>query len=124
MLASGAGHAYLPPRRVVRPARPMTEYSLDTIDAAVFRERIGSTFLLGPAGGERYPLVLAEAALLGHRRAGAARDPFSLTFRGPSGLRGEQGIHRLEHPELGVIEIFLVQLADKSDGSLFEAIFT
>jgi hypothetical protein len=62
--------------------------------------------------------------LLGHRRTGTSRDPFSLTFRGPAGLRGEQGIHRLEHPELGVLEIFLVQIAGQPDGSVFEAIFT
>lgn len=69
-------------------------------------------------------MCLEEVRPLGHRRAEAIRDPFALVFRGPAGLRLEQGIYRLEEAGSASLKIFLVQVADKPDGSLFEAIFT
>jgi hypothetical protein len=54
---------------------------------------------------------------------GAMRDPFTLTFRGPSPLRLPQGIYRMENAQLGEMEIFLVQIAADQNGSTFEAIF-
>jgi hypothetical protein len=54
---------------------------------------------------------------------GAARDPFTLTFRGPPPLRLPQGIYRMTNAQLGEMEIFLVQIAADQTSSTFEAVF-
>jgi hypothetical protein len=76
-----------------------------------FAPHQGSRFALGGA-----QLELAEVKSLG---AGTgAREPFSLLFLGPPEL--PQRIHRLEHAELGVLELFLVPIGP----GRYEAIFT
>ena len=57
------------------------------------------------------------------RPEGATRDPFTLTFLGPAKLRLPQGIYRLTNPQLGEMEIFLVQIAADATSSTFEAVF-
>ncbi|MGC3988450.1 MAG: hypothetical protein QM796_01950 [Chthoniobacteraceae bacterium] len=76
---------------------------------------------VGP--GKSITLVLAEAVLLSPQAQGGFRAPFSLTFRGPSGLYLPQGIYRLEHEAMGALEIFLVPIAPDAQGSHFEAVF-
>ncbi len=97
---------------------------LETLTSGHFEPLLGSAFRLLPAGGEPISLELVEVGLLGHRRAEASRDPFSLVFRGPAGQRFGQGIVALEHADLGGFDLFLTQIADRPDGSLFEAVFT
>lgn len=96
---------------------------LDSLDAASFEERCGTDFELTTAGGPAV-LHLEKVRLLGHRRAGASRDPFALDFRGPVGILLPQGIYRLSQAGTTPMEIFLVQVADKPEGSFFEAVFT
>ncbi|CAN5681816.1 hypothetical protein BH11VER1_BH11VER1_16620 [soil metagenome] len=69
-------------------------------------------------------LRLSSAKKLGHRRANADRDPFSLTFRGPQGLRLPQRIYHFTCEGFGEIELFITQVADGPQGSEFEAVFT
>ena len=75
-----------------------------------------------PTRGTPLVLQLFEARL---REAleGAARDPFTLTFRGPPPLRLPQGIYRMTNAQLGEMEIFLVQIAADQTSSTFEAVF-
>ncbi len=96
---------------------------LESVDHDTFFPLIGRTFSSGSSEG-RVELVLGTVEKLGHRRADAARDPFSLTFHGPQGLRVPQGIYRLDCDEWGEIELFLTQLGDSAKGSEFEAVFT
>ncbi len=93
--------------------------ALETLQHSSFAPLLGQAFTL-QAGHE---LVLHETTLLGHRRLEALRDPFSLTFRGPQGLRLPQGIYPFSHPSLGEMEIFIAQTADGPKGSEFEAVF-
>lgn len=97
---------------------------LESLKLETFQPLLETTFVLTVPGDAGYALTLIEVKSLGHRRADATREPFALTFRGPAGLRIPQAIHVIEHPVAGRLEIFLVQVADKPDGSLFEAIFT
>lgn len=69
-------------------------------------------------------LCLEKVRMLGHRREGASRDPFAIEFRGPSGVLIPQKTYQIEQEDGSPLEIFLVQIADKPEGSLFEAIFT
>jgi hypothetical protein len=68
------------------------------------------------------PVKLSEARPLGVRPE-SIREPFALTFLGRAGLRLPQGTYKLRHPNLGEMEIFLVQVAADQSGSSFEAVF-
>lgn len=50
-------------------------------------------------------------------------EPFSLTLQAPANAKGTQGIYNLQHPQLGVLAMFLVPIAPKDDHPLFEAVF-
>lgn len=50
-------------------------------------------------------------------------EPFALSFAGPAQTRGAQGIYRLQHPQLGILEIFLVPVAPVDGLPQFEAVF-
>jgi hypothetical protein len=55
--------------------------------------------------------------------AGRTRS-FSLVLRGPSEPVLPQAIYGLRHAGLGLIEIFVVPIAQRADGARYEAIFT
>jgi len=95
-----------------------------------FAGRVGETFGLSIAaiGADPVPFKLIQV------KAGAAppsgRAQFSLLFRGPRAAVRPQGIYRVEHPELGAHDLFLVPVGLAPDeggdggGVLFEAVFT
>lgn len=68
------------------------------------------------------PVKLSEARPLGVRPE-SVREPFSLTFVAGRPLRLPQGIYKMRHPQLGEMEIFLVQLAADQTSGTFEAVF-
>ena len=68
------------------------------------------------------PVKLSEARPLGVR-AESIREPFSLTFVLGRPLRLPQGIYKMRHPQLGEMEIFLVQVAADANTSTLEAVF-
>lgn len=49
---------------------------------------------------------------------------FSLYFRGPADVLVHQQICRLEHPEIGTLEIFLVPVEQDAKGFRYEAVFS
>jgi len=85
-----------------------------------FEPLVGSAFQISePAAVE---LVLAEAASAGEWPGG--REPFRLHFRGPREPLLPQSIYRLEHAELGALEIFVVPVGRDAESTTYEAIFT
>jgi hypothetical protein len=88
---------------------------------ADFEPRIEETFCIPTPAGE-VQLRLVEVRKLGqaHRQGSA----FSLTFRSPPGPFLPQAIYPLQHPALGVLELFLVPLGPKDGGNSYEAVFT
>jgi hypothetical protein len=96
---------------------------LESVSHDTFAPLIGQAFTATTADGQ-VDLSLAGAKLLGHKRDEATRNPFSLTFRGPQGLRLPQGTYHFTCGALGEIEFFITQVADGAKGSEFEAIFT
>jgi len=89
-----------------------------------FDGRVGETFVLH-LGGEPVAFRLSEV------KAGARppkkRAQFSLFFRGPRAALCPQGVYRVEHPELGAHDLFLVPVGvTPEDGGsvLLEAVFT
>ncbi len=107
---------------------------LERFEITTFEPLAGHRFELADAGGagtepDRVELELVEVQRVGEVTARQARElgkrlPFSLVFRGPAELAMEQGIQRLRHPELGELELFLVPIDRREDGTLFEAVFT
>jgi hypothetical protein len=85
-----------------------------------FEPLVGGAFRISdpvPVG-----LVLAEATSAGEWPGG--REPFRLHFRGPREPLLEQSIYRLEHDELGALEIFIVPTRRDAESTTYEAIFT
>jgi hypothetical protein len=96
---------------------------LETLDYEKFSALTDHTFVVTTGSGE-IELKLGAVRLLGSKREGASRDPFSLSFLGPQGLRLEQSIYRFNCDALGETELFITQVGDGAKGSEFEAIFT
>jgi len=96
---------------------------LAAITAESLTPYVGQTFDAVFTDG-RLPLTLAEVQPLGAAHPNATRNPFRLAFHGTPELRLPQGIYRLEHPTLGALEIFLVQIRGDASTAKFEAIFT
>jgi hypothetical protein len=109
----------------------MEQARLDELTPAHFRERLGERFTVAgaasadqqqaapaPAGAE-LELVAVEPLMPHPHRA----EPFSLTFRGPRQAALGQSLQRLEHPQLGVLELFLVPIGGTAATIDYEAIF-
>jgi hypothetical protein len=92
---------------------------LESFTADVFTSRLHERFGLDVDGREQFDLQLIEVTELGSTTPGR-RTQFSLVFRGPPQPLLPQRIYRLEHPELGAFELFLVPIAPAT----YEAVFT
>jgi hypothetical protein len=105
---------------------------LERFTVTTFAERLGETFRVYPDAGDAtrcLDMALIEATDLsagGARQAASSgqRAPFSIVFRGPAAPILPQRIYRLEHPEIGSCEIFLVPIGPDEHGLRYEAIFT
>lgn len=87
--------------------------SLETLTAEDFRAHQGTRFRLtaGPYdGGSPVSLdaELAEVTEHSPRPPGRFRAPFSVLFHGPLRPVAPQGIYRVEHEQLGTLELFIV----------------
>jgi uncharacterized protein DUF6916 len=96
-----------------------------TVD--LFSGREGESFEASGDGLPPQELVLAEVATSGTAGGrgpnGEEREQFSLLFRGPVEPALPQAIYRLDHAELGSLDLFLVPLAPRGDGAVYEAAF-
>jgi hypothetical protein len=96
--------------------------ALNQLTHAHFEPYVGQAFQCSD-GKNSCPLTLAKVRKLAGGRAGAPREPFALDFEGVPTLRIPQGIYRVEHPQLGTMEIFIVQTGASATASHFEVIF-
>lgn len=89
-----------------------------------FEACLDDTFTIDVEGGESVEATLAEVSDRGDAPAEGERDrAFSLLFQGAGNVRIPQGIHRLRHPELGEMDLFLVPVGPDDEGTRFEAVF-
>jgi hypothetical protein len=96
---------------------------LDKVTRDTFEPIKGDIFRLALDDNEHLPLELA--AVLGTGLQGlASREQFSLHFRGPSLPALPQRIYRIEHAQLGVLDLFLVPIRRDASGMTYEAVFT
>jgi hypothetical protein len=90
-----------------------------------FRPHVGSRFRL--QADDVLDVGLLEVDDLGGRSGGSPegpRAPFSLVFLGPRDPVLPQRIYRLEHEELGTLDLFLVPIGRDDAGVRYEAVFT
>lgn len=73
-------------------------------------------------GGTPFTLIEAQAAGTTLPQ-GMTRLPFSLLFHSAAEMLFPQGVYRVNHPEMGELEIFLVPVARHSPGFVYQAIF-
>jgi hypothetical protein len=86
-----------------------------------FSSRLDEVFEMHTAGGV-VPLKLSKVDSYGQAsREGGA---FSLLFVAPQGPWQPQATYPLEHPALGVMEIFLVPVGPTAGGNGYHATFT
>ncbi|HEX9189876.1 MAG TPA: hypothetical protein VGB87_22560 [Vicinamibacteria bacterium] len=98
--------------------------SLDALEHGDFARHLGTPFRLRLPSGEALDLTLVEATLHPDRSAVAARRKgFSLVFRDARPGHLPQGTYRLDHEEMGTLEIFLVPIGPLEGGMGYEAVF-
>lgn len=51
------------------------------------------------------------------------QEQFSIIFRGPAEPPLTQGIHKIEHDQIGTLELFLVPVGEDDEGLYYEAYF-
>ena len=94
------------------------------LSAATFAAHLNSAFEVVEAAEPGLQLDLFEVRELGYQPHAPRPDPFVLTFVGPPDRLLDQRIHRLSHPVLGELEIFLVPIGPGGDARLrYEAVF-
>ncbi|VIO67140.1 hypothetical protein CI1B_20040 [Bradyrhizobium ivorense] len=86
-----------------------------------FAAHTDSIFELQAADGV-VPLKLAKVDPAGN--SGRPGGAFSLLFAAPRGQWLPQAIYPVQHPALGVMEIFLVPIGPLADGNGYQAVFT
>lgn len=98
---------------------------LDKLTIEDFSGRVGDSFAVTPAGAPPLTLMLALVEALPQPPGDKARLPFSLEFVHPGATdHVPQQIVAVEHPQLGIFDLFVVPLGPSPDGMRYEAIFT
>jgi len=92
----------------------------ETLGPTDFEPHVGSTFTIQTGSRDQFAVL---ASVERHAQPSSPRaEPFTLLFVGDVVL--DQRIHTLLHPELGLLEIFLVPIGPDAEGKLrYEAIF-
>lgn len=130
VVATGVGllqlHGALPSNVATRGYRRFTQLTLAMLTKTDFDTCLGTTFQMQVSPEQTAALELIEVSGYPAQamRSDATREPFSLLFRGAKELQVSQQIFRLNHPELGVHEVFLVPIGPDKQGMRFEAVFS
>ena len=102
--------------------RRRTDPGVSTPDLDDFEPYVGDVFVADFGDDGTLDLELIEAV---HRPTGNELDTsFSLVFRGPLDRVFEQTTVPVRHTSVGELAIFLVPIAEDTDGRRYEAVFT
>jgi hypothetical protein len=89
-----------------------------------FKPHINQKFRLHHDGPQELTLELLSVTEVGHEpgpdEKRINRRAFSLVFGGSPEWFADQGIYRLEHPEIGIMDVFMVPIERQK----YEVIFT
>lgn len=90
-----------------------------------FLPHVGEVFHVRVDDAQRLPLLLSEISRLaadGDSRR--KREPFSLVFHAPAGVRLQQQMYRIDGAGMEPFECFLVPIGPDQHGMRFEAVYT
>jgi Domain of unknown function (DUF6916) len=91
---------------------------LEDLTVDDFRPLLNNSFRIAPDDAPAFEVELVEVTEIPREPGGRA--PFSLVFQGGPNPPLEQRIFRVEHDELGALDVFLVPI----DVDRYEAVFT
>ena len=94
---------------------------LENFTVGMFSEYLGDTFRVYPDASDPLDVELISATGSGEGPEGGR--PFSIVFRGGGNVALPQRTYRMEHPEIGAFEIFLVPIGPDGEGLRYEAVF-
>ncbi|HYG08802.1 MAG TPA: hypothetical protein VD835_02400 [Pyrinomonadaceae bacterium] len=94
---------------------------LEQLTMDSFAAQLNTKFRLGVAPEQIVELELVEVQAQGDVAGQTQR--FSLFFRGPLEQYLPQSIYRMEHEQLGDVEIFIVPVRKDGEGIYYEAVF-
>jgi len=97
---------------------------LQDLTSASFEPHLGTVFAIPVEGATALELVL-DSVRLHEPHPGPRAQPFSAYFRGPRAPVLLQRIYRLDHAEMGTLDLFLVPIGPdpKGGGMSYEAVF-
>jgi len=99
--------------------------TLEQLQSSDFAPYLNQTFTLRLEGIDPIGLELVLVTEKGTGFRPGVRNPFSLLFLGPvSSQFLAQHMYRLEHPDMGALDIFLVPLGSEDGRMQYEAIFS
>lgn len=96
----------------------------DELQAHDFEPHVGTPFRIEFVDHDPLELVLSEVIIHPSQAETGQRTPFSLMFHGPLEFGLPQRMYPLQHPALGVLEIFIVPLGPDGRGMQYQAVFT
>ena len=94
---------------------------LDRISLEDFLPHVGSGMDVN-AHGRSARFTLKEAALI-NSPSPRESQPFHLIWSAPLDCRLPQGLYRVQHPQLGELELFTVPLGPDGKAFCYEAVF-
>lgn len=86
--------------------------------AGCLNERFSATY-----SGMDIEFMLIEARPLTQHMPNAVREPFVLYFLNSAAFLFPQQTYQMRHPRLGELGIFVVPVARRQDGFVYEAVF-
>jgi hypothetical protein len=98
--------------------------NLEKVTEADFSDRLGQDFRIHLPSGELLRVALVEVTAHPYlppapgRRAG-----FSIVLRSEVSGHLPQAIYRVEHPQMGFMDLFLVPVGPRDGGMCYEAVF-
>jgi len=89
-------------------------------DRAAFVGHVDSDFAVD--AGQRAPLTmrLVDVEDMGST---PEREAFALHFHAPQEMPPHQGVYRIEHDQLGAMDVFVVPIGREGDRLVLEAVF-
>ena len=100
---------------------------LEKLTSADFNAYVDETFSIQVESTEPLEVELVDVSDMGSDDGWAessARRPFSIVFRGPKESCLTQRIYRIEHDQMGSMDLFLVPIGPDKQGMRYEAVFT
>ena len=83
---------------------------------------VGSAFVVIATEVDNVALDLIDVSVF-ERHPGDFREGYSLVFAGPKEPFFQQSLFRIEHPDLGELEVFLVPIGPEAGKMRYEAVF-